>query len=247
MQLAEGGAGYNPAGWLYEPTPGDPVPTTFDGVIGVADWLSLGHWALVVLDKVDGDFDLVEKVQTWVAGDWEHVAVSAEAIRHLKLFTTDMADAVDAYSGLLDDVWDGNAAQAADLTFISITTSMRKAADMLDIAAKGYDDVAQGLYGVAKDVGNLVQTLIDLLIAAGISAAATAAGSWTLIGAAIGTAATYYGITKIVSTIQKIIAVLESAVTFVDTFTDVVLGALGSAGDWHSIDIPDAFHNNLVH
>ena len=179
MQLAEGGGAYNPAGWLYEPTPGDPVPTTFDGVIGVADWLSLGHWALVVLDKVDGDFDLVEKVQTWVAGDWEHVAVSAEAIRHLKLFTTDMADAVDAYSGLLDDVWDGNAAQAADLTFISITTSMRKAADMLDIAAKGYDDVAQGLYGVAKDVGNLVQTLIDLLIAAGISAAATAAGSWT--------------------------------------------------------------------
>jgi septal ring factor EnvC (AmiA/AmiB activator) len=62
VQLAEGGGGYNPAGWLYEPTPGDPVPTTFDGVIGVADWLSLGHWALVVLDKVDGDFDLVEKV-----------------------------------------------------------------------------------------------------------------------------------------------------------------------------------------
>jgi hypothetical protein len=49
-----------------------------------------------------------------------------------------------------------------------------------------------------------------------------------------------------VSTIQKIIALLESVVTFVDTFTDVVLGALGAAGDWHSIDIPDAFENNLV-
>ena len=136
-------------------------------MLGIADWLSLGHWALAVLDKVDGDFDLVERATTWIAGDWQHVAVSAEAIRHLRLFTTDMADAVDAFSGQLDDVWDGNAAQAAETTFVSITTSMRKAADMLDIAAKGYADVAQGIYGVAKDVGNLVQTLIDLLIAAG--------------------------------------------------------------------------------
>jgi len=119
--------------------------------------------------------------------------------------------------------------------------------DMLEIAAKGYYDVPQGLYGVAKDVGNPVQTLIDVLIAAGISAAATVAGSWTLIGAALGTAATYYGISRIVSTIQQIIALLEGVVTIVDTFTDVVLAALGSAGDWHSIDIPDAFHNNLVH
>ena len=246
MRLAEGGGAYNPAGWLYEPTPGDPVPTTFDGVIGIADWLSLGHWALVVLDKVDGDFDLVEKVSTWVAGDWEHVAVAAEAIRQLRKFTDDMAGAVDAYAGQLDAAWDGNAAQAAELTLVSITTAMRRAADMLEIAANGYADVAQGLYGVAKDVGNLVQTLIDLLIAAGISAAATAAGSWTLIGAAIGTAATYYGISQIVSTIQKIVAALEGVVTLVDTLMDVVLATLGSAGDWHSIDIPDAFENNLV-
>jgi hypothetical protein len=35
-------------------------------------------------------------------------------------------------------------------------------------------------------------------------------------------------------------------VTLVDTLMDVVLGALGAAGDWHSVDIPDAFENNLV-
>ena len=178
----------------------------------MADWLSLGHWALVALDKADGDFDFQEKVQTWIAGDWEHVAVSAAAMRNLKGYCESMADAINGYSGFLDQHWDGEAWQAAQLTMISHSAAIDKAAGMLEIAADSYDDVANGLYGVAKDVGMLIQTLIDLLIAAGISAAATVAGSWTLIGAAIGTAATYYGITEIVKTIKKIIALIEGAI-----------------------------------
>jgi hypothetical protein len=241
-----GGGGYNPGGWLYTPIPEEPVPSTLDEALNMADWLSLGHWALVALDKADGDFDFEEKVQTWLAGDWEHVAVSAAAMRNLQRFCESMSDAIDSYSGSLDQHWDGTAWKAAELTLLSHSLAIQKAADMLEIAAKGYDDVAQGLYGVAKDVGDLIQLLIDLLIAAGISAAATVAGSWTLIGAAIGTAATYYGITKIVETIQKIITAIEGAMTIVDVFTDSVMALLGSAGDWHVVDIPDAFENNVV-
>lgn len=245
LTSGEGGA-YNPGSWLYEPVPKEAVPSTFDGVLGIADWLSLGHWALVVLDKADGGFDLQEKVQTWIAGDWEHVAKSAAAMRNLKGFCDSMSGAIDAYSTMLDQFWDGKAAQDAMLTLAGISAAVEDAAGKLEIAAKGYDDVANGLYGVAKDVGNLVQTLIDLLIAAGISAAATAAGSFTLIGAAIGTAATYYGITQIVKTIQLIITTIEGAMTFVDVFVDTVSATLGSAGDWHVVDIPDAFDNNVA-
>jgi hypothetical protein len=240
----EGGGGWNPGSWLYEPIPKEPIPSTFDAALNMADWLSLGHWALVALDKADGDFDFQEKVQTWIAGDWEHVAVSAAAMRNLKGYCESMADAINGYSGFLDQHWDGEAWQAAQLTMISHSAAIDKAAGMLEIAADAYDDVANGLYGVAKDVGMLIQTLIDLLIAAGISAAATVAGSWTLIGAAIGTAATYYGITEIVKTIQKIIALIEGAMTIVDVLVDGVSALLGSAGDWHLVDIPDAFENN---
>ena len=246
VREAEGGGGWNPGSWLHEPVPKDPVPSTFDGVLNMADWLSLGHWALVVLDKADGDFDFQEKVQTWIAGDWEHVAVSAAAMRNLKGVCESMADAVDGYSSALDQHWDGTAWSDAQLSMIGHVVAIRKAADMLEIAADGYDDVANGLYGVAKDVGQLIQTLIDLLIAAGVSAAATAASSWTLIGAAIGTAATFYGITEIVSTIRTIVRVIEGAVTFVDVFVDTVSAALGSAGDWHVVDIPDAFDNRVA-
>ena len=246
VNASVGGGGYNPGGWLTEPVPKDPVPSTFDGVLGMADWLSLGHWALVVLDKADGGFDLQEKVQTWIAGDWEHVAVAAAAMRNLRGFCESMSGALGASLDVLDQHWDGTAWQDAQLTLVGIAAAVDKAAAMLDIAASGYDDVANGVYGVAQDVGNLVQTLIDLLIAAGISAAATAAGSWTLIGAAIGTAATYYGITEIVRTIQKIIAAIEGAMTLVDGFVDLVSGLLGSAGDWHVVDVPDAFDNNVA-
>jgi hypothetical protein len=239
-----GGGGWNPGSWLYEPIPKEPIPSTFDAALNMADWLSLGHWALVALDKADGDFDFQEKVQTWIAGDWEHVAVSAAAMRNLKGYCESMANAIDGYSGFLDQHWDGEAWQAAQLTMVSHSIAIAKAADMLEIAADSYDDVANGLYGVAKDVGTLIQTLIDLLHAAGSSAAATVAGSWTLIGAAIGTAATYYGITEIVKTIQKIIALIEGAMTIVDVLVDGVSALLGSAGDWHLVDIPDAFENN---
>lgn len=98
---------------------------------------------------------------------------------------------------------------------------------------------------MAKDVGNLIEALVGLLISTGISLAA-AAGSITLVIGALGAAATYYNITKIVSTIQKIIAVIEGAITLVDTFADVVLAAFGSAGDWHQVDIPSSYDNNVV-
>jgi hypothetical protein len=239
-----GGSAWNPGSWLSEPVPTEPIPSTFDAALNMADWLSLGHWALVALDKADGSFNFQEKVETWLAGDWEHVAVSAAAVCNLKGFCESMADAIDGYSGFLDQHWDGQAWEAAQITMVGHSTAIQKAAGMLEIAANGYDDVANGLYGVAKDVGNLIQVLIDLLIAAGVSAAATVAGSWTLIGAAIGTAATYYGVTRIVETIQKIIAAIEGAMTIVDVFVDGVSALLGSAGDWHLVDIPDAFENN---
>jgi hypothetical protein len=153
---------------------------------------------------------------------------------------------VDFHAVLLDQFWDGTAAQAAQVSFVSQTVAFRLAADRLEIAAKGYDDVASGLYGVAKDVGNLIEALIGLLISTGISLAATAAGSVTLVIGALGAAATYYNITQIVSSIQKIVALIEGAMTLVDTFTDVVLGALGSAGDWHPVTIPGPYDNNVV-
>ncbi len=233
-----------PGGWLTDPVPVEPVPSTFDTVLGIADWISLGHWALVVLDMADGGFDLQEKVQTYIVGDWEHVAVSAAALRNLQKFCTSMSDAVGGYSGFLDQHWDGVAWDAAQLTMTGHAAALQKAADMLEIAAKGYDDVAQGIYGVAKAVGDLVQTAIDWLIATGISAAASVGGSWTLVGGAIATAATYYGVTQVVETIQKIIVALEGAITLVDLFADSVMALLGSAGDWHVVDIPDAFENN---
>ncbi len=246
VKVDEGGGGYDPGGWLYTPVPEEPIPSSLDQALNMADWLSLGHWALVALDKADGSFNFQEKVQTWLVGDWEHVAVSAAAMRNLQKFCESMAAAINGHTGLLDQHWDGTAWKAAELTLVSHSVAITKAAGMLEIAATGYDDVAQGLYGVAKDVGGLIELLIDLLIAAGISAAATVAGSWTLIGGAIGTAATYYGITKIVDTIRKIIAAIEGAMTLVDAFADSVLALLGSAGDWHVVDIPDPFANRAV-
>ena len=249
MQHAGGGGGggvADPTGWLMEPVPKNPVPTTFDAALNMASWLSLGHWALVALDKADGSFDLQQQVQEWLVGDWEHVAVAAAAMRNLKGYVESVERGVTVYADAADRVWDGRAAEEAADYFLDVAASLQDAANKLEIAAKGYDDVADGVYGVAKDVGTLVETLIDLLIAAGVSAAATVAGSWTLIGAAIGTAATFYGITRIVETIQLIITTIKGAMTFVDVFSDVVLGLLGSAGDWHEVTVPASFDNRVV-
>ncbi len=246
QKAPEGGGAVDPSGWLMTPVPTQPIPTVLDEALNIADWLSLGHWALVVLDKVDGDFDLVEKVETYIAGDWQHVAISAAALRNLEKFCADMAFGIDAYGGMLDEVWDGTASQVAQVTFAGHGAALTQAVGMLEIAAKGLDDVAAGVWGCAQDVGNAVESLVDWLIAAGISAAATASLSWTLIGGAIGTAATLYGATEIVQTIARIISLLEKVITFVDGFIDVVSGFLGSAGDWHLVDIPDAFDNNVA-
>ncbi|MGG5259966.1 hypothetical protein [Phycicoccus avicenniae] len=240
----DGGGVHNPASWLYTPVPGDPVPSTFDGVLGIADWLSLGHWALVVLDKADGSFDLQEKAQTWIAGDWEHVAIAAAALRNLKGYCESMSGAIDAYSTTLDQHWDGVAWAEAQSTMIRHSLALQKAATMLEIASKGYDDVAQGIYGIAKSVGDMVQTLIDWLIKTGISAAAASAGSLTLIGGALGAAGTFYGITQVVKTIHSITKAIERTLTVVDAIMDGFHGLLGSAGDWHLVDIPAAFENN---
>lgn len=243
-----GGGSWDPGTVLeFAPVPKDAVPTTFDEVLGYASWTSLGHWALKVLDLADGSFDLVDKCETWIVGDWQDVAIAAAAMGELSAYCTKMADAVDFYSSQLDSHWDGMAAQVAQLNFATQTYAFREAAEKLEYAQRGYEDVANGIYGTAQDVGSLAEFLIDCLIAAGVSAAAGAGTWWTGIGPVIGGLATGAAIYEIVQSIQKITTMLEGATQFVDALTDVVYGFLGAAGDFRKVvTIPSPYDNDVV-
>ena len=156
--------------------------------LGLADWLSLGHWALVGARqgrrrlrprRAGGDVDRPATGNTWPS--------RPRAIRHLKLFTDRHGGCRGRLLRPARHVWDGIAAQAAELTSCPTTASMREAADMLDIASKGYADVAQGLYGVGQgrrqpraDPHRPPHRCRHQLPRPRLP------GSWTLIGAAIG-------------------------------------------------------------
>ncbi|MGK5681327.1 WXG100 family type VII secretion target [Actinoplanes sp. URMC 104] len=232
-----------PAAVLTMPDVGPPIPDLVNNILGGKQYISPSYWLGWAADKVCG-------VNPWdwaaqqFAGDWNAAAEAGQALKQLGQFNQRYADAIDqARKATIPDHWDGNAAQQAQSYFTTLSSALREQISALNDISSQFHSLAAGMEEMAQALQSLFQDLTDWLIAIGISAAATAATSWSIVGGIAGGVATLASIAEAAKVWFMVLDYHDMAWAAVQGFTGLCAGYLGAIHGMQSIDLPGtAYH-----
>jgi hypothetical protein len=216
-----------PSAELVTPVPSAPIPDLVNNILGGKQYISPSYWLGWAAEKVCG-------VNPWdwlaeqFAGDWNAAATASAALEHLAEFNQVYAEAVtNATKEVVPDDWSGNAAAAAERYFQGMTQALTEQISALNAVAGQFHSLAAGMQEMAQGLQSLFQDLVDWLIVIGISAAATAASSWTVVGGIIGGSSTLASIAAAVRVWYLILDAHDAAWAAVQLFVGLTAGYLG--------------------
>lgn len=233
----------NPSAALVAPTSEQMIPETFDKILSFPDYFSLGHWVYVGCETLFG-VNPAEWVAKEIAGDWEAVARAGSALKNLGKFNESFAGAVAGGTEAMFKGWEGNAASAAHAYFDQLPTALRAQVSALNNTGHQFEQAAFGVWGVAKTLVSLLELLLDLVIAWAIEAAATAAASWTVVGAIAGGAAMVATAAKAISVWGDICKAHGMAWTICTGVTGTIAGYLSLLHDMKDHPLPKGAYDH---
>lgn len=235
----------SPAAQLSAPQADPLIPPTMDAFLHIGDLVSLGHWAIVAIDQMGGP-NIAAEIGEWFAGDWSEVMRSADALNNLAAFCESASSGLDDELATMMAGWQGEAASSAASYFGQLAGELgTQAANFRDIASQ-YESTAFGVEEMANAVGSLVESLADYAIAAGISLAAAAASSWTVIGGILGGGAAAYSILKGAQTIKLILDLRAKVWVACEALMGLIAGSLSAIDGFQAVALPSAYNNTTV-
>ena len=235
----------DPAAQLIAPVADPLIPPAMDVYLHIGDLISLGHWAMVAIDKMGGP-NIPQEVGEWFSGDWSEVAKAADALRRLGDFCDAAGDAVTKELATLDATWDGKAAAAASTYFTNLASTLTMQVSNFEDIASQFDSTAFGVKEMANAVGSLVESLADYAIAAGISLAAAAATSWTIVGGIAGASGAAYSIYKGAKVIQELLEIRAKVWVACEALMGLIAGSLSSIEGFTSEQLPGAYNSGTA-
>ncbi|HCT81738.1 MAG TPA: hypothetical protein DGT23_35195 [Micromonosporaceae bacterium] len=166
--------------------PGQPQeftdPLKFFNV--VSDFMSPSWWMNQVLNDTIGCNPL-EFVVDKLVGDWEGFARCAVVWEHMSKATGAIGENVKCGLTWLAADWQGQAADAAVHYFDYTRQALDSHRDVLHHLHEKYLDVARGVWNAARSLADLLKSILDNVIVAGVAVLAAWWLSWTGVGAGI--------------------------------------------------------------
>jgi hypothetical protein len=233
-----------PAAALTTPVAEAPIPDLVNNILGGKQYISPSYWLGWAMQQVCGTnpFDWVAQQ---FAGDWNAAAEASSALNNLAEFNTRYGDTIkQAASELIPAEWDGNAAGQAQQYFTQLADALHAQVSALKDIASQFRTLAAGMQEMAQGLQSLLQDLLDWLIAIGISAAAAAASSWTVVGGVAGAAATAASIWQAVRVWYLALDAHDAAWAAVQVFTGLCAGYLGAIHGMDEISLPGAAYDH---
>lgn len=233
-----------PAAALTTPVAEAPIPDLVNNILGGKQYISPSYWLGWAMDKVCG-----VNPWTWIAeafaGDWNAAAEASSALNNLAEFNTRYADTItQAANTLIPADWDGNAATQAQAYFTQLADMLRDQITALKNIGDQFRTLAAGMEEMAQALQSLCQDLLDWLIAIGISAAAAAASSWTVVGGVAGAAATAASIWQAVRIWYLALDAHDAAWALCQAFVGLCAGYLGAINGMDKLTLPGTAYNH---
>jgi hypothetical protein len=217
-----------PSAALIMPDVGPPIPDLVNNILGGKQYISPSYWAGWALEQICG-VNPWDWIAEQFAGDWNAAAQAGQALKQLAEFNDRYADTITtARTALIPNHWDGNAAAQAQTWFTQLSTALTDQIAALNGMAGQFHTLAAGMEEMAQALQSLCQDLADWAIIIGISAAATAASSWTVIGGLVGGAATLASIAEAAKLWFMVLDAHDAAWAATQAFTGLTAGYLGA-------------------
>ncbi|MEV4347328.1 hypothetical protein AB0J83_22975 [Actinoplanes sp. NPDC049596] len=230
---------------LTAPVAEAPIPDLVNNILGGGQYIRPSYWLGWAMEKVCS-------VKPWgwiaeqLAGDRNDAAEASSAITNLAECNTRYGDTINqAAETHIPNEWDGNAALAAHTYFTQLAQDLQAlvVAALKDIAGE-FRSLAVGIEKMAQSLQTLCRDLLDWLIAIGISAAAAAASSWTVVGGVTGAAATAASIWEAVKVWYLIPDAHDAAWAAVQGFVGLTAAHLGAIHGMDHITLPATAYNH---
>ncbi|MFI5657888.1 hypothetical protein [Streptomyces sp. NPDC051684] len=212
-----------PSKRLSKPTVGkDDEPTsTYRDLTSYGDVLSPSAIVSKGLELAF-DFNPVDEAKKALGGNWEEYAECAKAWGSLSQFCKDLAENIRAGNKGLDSAWSGNAADSAYVYLESLAKDVESFAATFDDLKENYEVVTEGVWQAAEASGDLLSGILDLAMIVGITAAAGASTSFTLVGPVVAGGA----IAGEVAAMMTMYARITTVISEVQTMTSAAVAAV---------------------
>lgn len=233
-----------PVDALTPPVAVAPIPELVNNILGGKQYISPSYWMGWAAEKVCG-VNPWDWIAEQVAGDWNAAAEASDALNKLAEFNTRYAATIaEATNQLIPTAWDGQAAAQARDYFTRLAVELQDQVQSIKGMAGQFRTLAAGMEEMAQSLQSLCQDLADWLIVIGISAAAAAASSWTVVGGIAGGAGTLASIAQAVKVWYLILDAHDAAWAAVQGFTGLMAGYLGAVHGMEDLPLPNAAYNH---
>ncbi|MEV6173937.1 hypothetical protein AB0L99_37705 [Streptomyces sp. NPDC051954] len=155
--------------------------TPYRDLTSYGDVFSPSALASWVFEKFLG-VNPMDEAKNALGGNWEEYAQCAKAWHSLGLFCDDLARNLESGNKSLDVSWSGNAADAAYVYMGTLAKDIAALQGSFEQLKEQYETVTDGVWNAAEACGDLLSGMLDLAIVIGLTMAAGASTSWTLLG-----------------------------------------------------------------
>lgn len=228
----------DPTRHLVEPTPVDPtVENGYANPLDVLDILSPTGWVNYGIMELTGVNVLVSLVQP-LSGNWLAFSRYGDALRNLAPCTQDIGVNIQRATLTVDRTWHGNANDAAYMYFSEVAARTSGLQHLLREAVTSYENMARGMWQLAQQMANILQSVIDEFLIVSVLLVAGAA----LIETGVGTVAAWglaaWRVARIIQLLSRASAIIQTGGLVILTFTSFIIEAEARLGDLDKAGFP---------
>ncbi|MDI6098178.1 hypothetical protein QLQ12_06120 [Actinoplanes sp. NEAU-A12] len=227
----------DPNAFLTPPT--EPDESWTNGFIDPAflfNYVSPTSWINELINSVTGK-DVLGTITESIAGDWSKIWAFGDAMTNVGRWSEQVAVNVQQEILKLDSSWDGNANDAAYNYFTNLAVEISDLRFALTEIGESYRTAAKGAWGLATQMGNMLQALCDMAIAFCLVVAGSA------LTTSVGVGFAGYGVAGLMA--AEMMAIASKLFLIASTASMAVFGTFGAAmdaayqgGDLSSVKLP---------
>jgi len=231
----------DPSALLAAPsTPDESLSNGFLNPVDLFNYVSPSAWINSGIEKATG-VDIFGYFTDAIAGEWDAIWKFGEALGHLADCLQELGSNIQRGAIDLDAEWDGNAGDAAYQYFSQLAAAVSGQQADLRQLQQDYHKAALGAWQLSNQLGNILQTIADKFVIAGIAAAAGTVTAETGIGAVVG-----YGVAGL--QVVQMLKLFNDAALKINAAGSVIVGIFGTGmdigyrgGDLTSVPLPAAY------
>jgi hypothetical protein len=233
----------DPTDYLTLPAePDESFSNGFGSPLDFFNYVSPSAWIMEIVEELTG-WDPLGEITSFLAGDWEAIAKFGEAMGNLSRFMQEFGIEIQQGMLTLDQLWDGNASDAAYMYFSNFASAVSRQQMPIFDSEHSYHQAAKGAWLFADQLGNIVQTMADTAIIAGMLMAGSTVAASTGVGAVVaigGYAGSAIYVARLLRFVNDAAQIIQGAGLVILTAFGLTVDATSQVGRLSDVPLPAA-------